>query len=159
LISKKSKFLALNAQINAANRGFHTMDKYQNLNCVIINETELRHELRDKNSKINSLMIKLSNKIGIEDLVVTMGSEGASLYNRKLKKFYDIEAFATKIIDKIGSGDTMLSLLAILLKLNIDKTYSLLVGSLAASQSVGIMGNKNLIDKIKLLKAIDHTLK
>ena len=73
LISKKSKYLALNAQINAANRGYHTMEKYNNLDCVIINETELRHELRDKNSNINSLMIKLSNRIGVQDLVVTMG--------------------------------------------------------------------------------------
>ena len=70
-----------------------------------------------------------------------------------------MEAFATKIVDKIGSGDTMLSIIAILLKLRFDKTYSLLVGSLAASQSVGSMGNKNLINKIKLVKAIDHTLK
>jgi len=159
LISKKSKFLALNAQINAANRGYHTMEKYKNLNCVIINETELRHELRDKNSKINSLMIKLSGRIGIEDLIVTMGSQGATLFNKNSKKFYDMEAFATKIVDKIGSGDTMLSLIAILLKLRFDKTYSLLVSSLAASQSVGSMGNKNLINKIKLVKAIDHTLK
>ena len=159
LISKKSKYLALNAQINAANRGYHTMEKYNNLNCVIINETELRHELRDKNSNINSLMIKLSNRIGVQDLVVTMGSQGATLYNKNLKKFYDMEAFATKIVDKIGSGDTMLSIIAILLKLRFDKTYSLLVGSLAASQSVGSMGNKNLINKIKLVKAIDHTLK
>ena len=104
-------------------------------------------------------MIKLSNRIGVQDLVVTMGSQGATLYNKNLKKFYDMEAFATKIVDKIGSGDTMLSIIAILLKLRFDKTYSLLVGSLAASQSVGSMGNKNLINKIKLVKAIDHTLK
>ena len=159
LISKKSKFLALNAQINAANRGYHTMEKYQNLNCVIINETELRHELRDKNNNLNNLMIKLSNKIGINDLVVTMGSEGAKLYNLKSKKFYEMEAFASKIVDKIGSGDTMLSLIALLLKLQLDKTYTLLIGSLAASQSVSTMGNKSLIDKLKLIKAIEHTLK
>ena len=128
-------------------------------NCVIINDRELRHELRDKNSKINILMNKLSSNIGINDLIVTMGSEGAILYNKKSGKFYNVEAFATKIVDKIGSGDTMLSLIAILLKLGLDKTYSLLVGSLAASQSVSSMGNKNLIDKIKLVKAIDHTLK
>ena len=33
-----------------------------NLECVIINETELRHELRDKNSEIRILMKKLSIK-------------------------------------------------------------------------------------------------
>lgn len=159
LISKRSNFLALNAQINAANRGFHTMNKYKNLDCVIINETELRHELRDKNGQVNDLMKKLANQIKIKDLVVTQGSEGATLYSKGSKKYYNVEAFASRIVDKIGSGDTMLSLISIFLKLNLDKTYSLLIGSLAASQSVGSMANKNLIDKIKLIKAIDHTLK
>ena len=70
-----------------------------------------------------------------------------------------MEAFASKIVDKIGSGDTMLSLIALLLKLQLDKTYTLLIGSLAASQSVSTMGNKSLIDKLKLIKAIEHTLK
>lgn len=159
LISKKSKFLALNAQINAANRGFHTMDKYKNLEFVIINETELRHELRDKNSEIKILMKKLSRKININDLVVTQGSQGATLYNKKSKIFFNVEAFASKVVDKIGSGDTMLSVLSIFLKLKSDKKFSLLIGSLAASQSVGSIGNKNLIDKTKLIKSIEHILK
>ncbi len=159
LLSKKSKYVALNAQINAANRGYHTMNKYKNIDCVIINETELRHELRDKNSKVNYLMNNLSKNLNISNLVVTQGSEGATLYNKKSKKFYYMEAFASKVVDKIGSGDTMLSLISIFLKLGLDKTYALLIGSLGASQSVSSMGNKNLIDKIKLIKAIDHTLK
>ena len=159
LISKKSKYLSLNAQINAANRGFHTMEKYKNVDFVIINETELRHELRDKNDKINNLMRKLSSKINIADLVVTQGSEGATLFNKQTNKFYKMEAFASNVIDKIGSGDTMLSVLSLMLKSNIDKNFSLLIGSLAASQSVSSIGNKRLIDKIKLIKASDHILK
>ena len=56
LICKKSKFLALNAQVNAANVGYHSMRNYKNVDCVIINEKEIRHEMRDKNRKIDSLM-------------------------------------------------------------------------------------------------------
>ena len=48
LICEKAKFLALNAQVNAANIGFHSLKKYRNVNSVIINEKEIRHELRDK---------------------------------------------------------------------------------------------------------------
>ena len=47
-ICKMSSFLALNAQVNASNIGYHTMDKYKKIGCVIINETELRHEMRNK---------------------------------------------------------------------------------------------------------------
>ena len=46
-ISKQSTFTSLNAQINAANISHHTMNNYRNINCTIINESELRHELRD----------------------------------------------------------------------------------------------------------------
>ena len=50
LICKKSKYLALNAQVNAANVGYHSMRNYKNVDFVIINEKEIRHELRDKNA-------------------------------------------------------------------------------------------------------------
>ena len=44
IICKNSKYLALNAQVNAANIGYHSMKKYKNVDCVIINNSELRHE-------------------------------------------------------------------------------------------------------------------
>ena len=94
------------------------MNKYKNIDCVIINETELRHESRDKNSKISYLMSNLSSNLNISDLIVTQGSEGATLYNKKLKKYFYMDAFATKVVDKIGSGDTMLSLISIFLRLD-----------------------------------------
>ena len=70
-----------------------------------------------------------------------------------------MEAFATKVVDKIGSGDTMLALLALCLKTGLNKYLSLLVASLAASQSVGNIGNKFLVDEIQLKKSIEHILK
>jgi len=159
IICDKSKFLALNAQINAANRGYHTMDKYIKSDCIIINETELRHELRNKNEELKILMKQLANKIKITDLIVTKGSQGATMYNNHFKEFYEMDAFAEKVVDKIGSGDTMLSIIALCLKLKLNKYLSLLISSLAASQSVSSIGNKYLIDEIKLKKAVEHTLK
>ena len=51
-------------------------------------------------------MSNLSSNLNISDLIVTQGSEGATLYNKTQKYFY-MDAFATKVVDKIGSGDTM----------------------------------------------------
>ena len=65
LICKYSKYLALNAQVNAANVGYHSMRNYKNINCVIINEKEIRHEMRSKNKDINFLMKKLSQEQNI----------------------------------------------------------------------------------------------
>ena len=103
------------------------MDKYIKSNCIIINETELRHELRNKNEELKNLVKQLTNKINIKDLIVTKGSQGATLYSNQSKEFYEMDAFAEKVVDKIGSGDTMLSIIALCLKLKLNKYLSLLI--------------------------------
>ena len=159
LLCKSSKFLALNAQVNASNIGYHTIQKYKNVDCVIINETELRHELRDKNGRIDILTKKLASMININNLVVTRGNSGALLYSSKIKKFFSCPAFASKIVDKVGAGDSMLSIVSILLKLKFKSDIALFMGSLAAAQSVEEMSNKVPVNKIKLLKYFNHILK
>ena len=159
IICKNSKYLALNAQVNAANVGYHSMRKYKNVDCVIINEKELRHELRDKNGNIKSLIKRLAFVQQIENIIVTKGINGSMLYNKKNNNFIFSDAFAKKSVDKIGAGDAMLSLIALGLKSDLDKDLALLIGSLAGAQSVETMGNKEAIDKIKILKSVEHILK
>ena len=150
LISKSSKYLALNAQINAANIGYHSMRNYKNIDCVIINENELRYEMRDKNNKVELLMKKFSFQQKIKSLVVTRGIYGALLYDKNKNKFTICEAFAENVVDKIGAGDAMLSIIALFFKCGFTKELSLLGGSLAAAQSAETIGNKETVSKTKI---------
>ncbi len=159
LICKKSKFLALNAQINSSNIGYHTMRNYKNLECLIINEREIRHEFRDRSNDLKILIKKLSKEQKIKNLIVTSGKKGATLYNLDKDKFVFSEALAKKVVDKIGAGDSMLALIALCLKSKVDELLSLFVGSLAASYSTETMANKEYINKIKILKGLEHLLK
>ena len=159
LLCKNSKFLALNAQANASNVGYHTIQKYKNVDCVVMNETELRHELRDKNEKISILTKKLASMINITNLIVTRGNDGAILYNSDNKKYFSCPAFALKVVDKVGAGDSMLSIISILLKLKFKTMISLFLGSLAGAISVREMSNKVPVDKTELLKYFNHILK
>ena len=159
LICRLSKYLALNAQINAANIGYHGMRNYKNVDCVIINEKEIRHELRDRNKKTEVLMKKLSDDQNVKNLIVTRGTAGSTIYNKKEKKFNFCDAYAKSAVDKIGAGDAMLSVIALCLKCGFKKDLSLLIASLAAAQSVSIMGNKESISKIKILKSLETILK
>ena len=159
IICKNSKFLALNAQINAFNIGYHTIRNYKNFNTLIINEKEIRHEMRDKVSKLEVLMSNLSIEKKINNVIVTVGNRGSILYNKTKNKFYYADAYAHKIIDKVGAGDTMLSVVGPCLKSNIDIDTTLLISSLAAAQSVESMGNKYTISKIKMLKTLENILK
>ena len=159
LICKYSKYLALNAQINAANIGYHSMRNYKNIDCVIINDREIHHEMRDRDSKIEPLMKKLSLKQNIENLIVTRGNMGAVLYNRKTNKFNLCGAYTSTAVDKIGAGDAMLSIIALCLKCRFDKEVALLIASLAAAKSVETIGNKESINKILILKTLENILK
>ena len=62
MICKNSRFLALNAQVNASNIGYHTIRNYNNFDTLIINEKEIRHEMRDKANKLEILMSNLSRE-------------------------------------------------------------------------------------------------
>jgi|TARA_Y100000310_G_scaffold81608_2_gene78157 rfaE bifunctional protein kinase chain/domain/rfaE bifunctional protein nucleotidyltransferase chain/domain len=158
-ISKYSIFTSLNAQINAANIGYHTMDNYMNIDCAIINETELRHELRDRESDVKELMRHLVARIKAKNLVVTQGSGGATLYTEHNEKFHHCPAFATTVLDKIGAGDAMLALFSCSLKSGFDSDLSLFMGSLAAAQSVESIGNSTPVNKMQLLKTFIHAVK
>jgi sugar/nucleoside kinase (ribokinase family) len=135
------------------------MNNYKNIDCAIINETELRHELRDRESDIETLMKQLTNNLLIKNMVVTQGTNGAMLYSAEEKIYHNCPAFAEKVVDKIGAGDAMLALLSCSIKNGFDPDLSLFVGSLAAAQSVETIGNSVPVNKIKLLKTFSHAIK
>ena len=147
LINNSKKFTALNAQINANNIGYHSLKNYKKIDFVIINERELRHELRDRNSNLKFLIKKFSEMQSIKDLIVTRGSKGALLYSRQKKSFFQCPAFADKVLDKVGSGDSMLTQSSITLQKSQNRNLSLLLGSLAAVESIKDFGNKNILNK------------
>ena len=96
VICNSKKFTALNAQINAANLGYHGLQKYRNLDFIIINESELRHELRSRHENIKNLMIKLASEKNIKYLTVTSGKSGALLYQKKKKKNFLLSCICIK---------------------------------------------------------------
>jgi len=159
IICTKSKFVSLNAQINAANIGYHSMRKYKGIECLIINEKEIRHELRNRTSDVKILIKRLSKEQKIKNIIVTRGINGAILYNLKKNSIKYSDAFAKKAIDKIGAGDAMLAIISLCLKSKFTYDLSLLIGSLAAAFSTETMGNKESISKVKILKSIEHILK
>jgi len=157
IICKKSKFLSLNAQINSSSIGYHTLSKYKKINLLVINEGELRQEFRDKESNVKVLIKKLSRLNKIKIIVVTQGNNGSTLYENS--KFYHCPAFANKVVDKVGAGDSMLSLISIFAKSNKNHNLNLAIGSLAAADSIKNISNSSFFSKKKLLKNLSHMIK
>jgi bifunctional ADP-heptose synthase (sugar kinase/adenylyltransferase) len=76
----------------------------------------------------------------------------------KNNKIYTCPAFAREVVDKIGAGDALLSLLSMCKKNKVDDYLSIFLSSLAAAQSVESIGNSKPLDKNLILKSTKHML-
>jgi rfaE bifunctional protein kinase chain/domain/rfaE bifunctional protein nucleotidyltransferase chain/domain len=157
LLSQK-KFVSLNAQVNASNNGYHSLGKYKKINTLIINENELRHEMRDKTSNFEILAQALAKNYNIKNLVVTRGKNGAFMLKDKIKSFY-CPAFANSVLDKVGAGDAMLAIISLCLKTKMPDDLALFLGSLAGATAVEHIGNSKFINKNELLRQAEHLIK
>jgi len=153
-ISKIKKFKALNTQLNSSNIGFHSLNNYNNFDVVVINETELRQELKDENKNIKFLANFLMKKNKIKYLIITQGKNGASLFKKDSLSIH-CPAFIDQSIDKVGAGDAMLSMVALALKKELNPEIALFLGSIASAINVTSIGNKISID----LKELDSVVK
>jgi bifunctional ADP-heptose synthase (sugar kinase/adenylyltransferase) len=157
--SKLGKKIFLNTQLNAGNWGRHSLFKYKNINTLLLNERELRYEMRDDNANINLIAKKLMKDLKISNLIITKGASGAILVNLKYGKIITAPALTSNVIDKVGSGDAMLSIMSLCLKKKIPYDLALFFGIIIGSLSVQVIGNKKQITKLEFLKTIEYLLK
>jgi len=156
LILKNKNKVFLNTQINSFNRGYHTVVKYKKINTLIINEGELRYELRDKHSKIPDLVKSLAKKISVTNIIVTRGKLGAVLVNCINNSVILCPAFNQNNVDTVGAGDTFFGICSLLLGSKVNGTISMLFGSLCASFSIDQQGKKTLFNDKTVKKHLTH---
>ena len=88
-----------------------------------------------------------------------MGSKGSLVVNKQLK-IIKCPAFENKeIVDKVGAGDTMLSVIAPLFYLKNNDLTSILCGNLAGAISIRNFANSKSINKVKLINYYKTILK
>ena len=150
LISKNSKYLALNVQTNSANFGFNLLTKFANANFLCIDELELRLAFSDRETNIHSLMIKAAHTLQCSKVMVTRGRSGIEyLIDGKIKS---APALANNVTDPVGAGDAVLSI-ASLVSYNDNKgDLTLFSGSIAGMIGTSIRGNSSSIQKDQLIK-------
>ena len=158
-IYKNNKFIALNTQVNSFSIGYHTITNYKKADLVLMNETELRHELRDKNSNRIDLIKKLEKSIKCRFIAITHGKNGATIYSTKNKEVAHVPAFARQVIDKVGAGDALFPVLATCLKSKIPMDISLYIASISAAINSESYASKSVLDKVYFKKFLEHALK
>jgi rfaE bifunctional protein kinase chain/domain/rfaE bifunctional protein nucleotidyltransferase chain/domain len=158
LLTNKSRFLAVNTQINAANMGFHAISKYPYADYVCIHEGEIRLDRRNRKGDLKDLVSELANRMGNPSIMITRGSNG-SLFYRKNEGFTACPAFAVKVVDRVGAGDAVLALTSVMSADSVPADVINFVGNLVGADAVSIVGNRRSIDRVTLMKSITSFMK
>ena len=159
LLCQKTRYLAVNTQINSGNRGFHVINRYTRADFVSLNEPELRLAAHNRHDMLERVCQDISNKLGAKGFAVTRGTKGVTFFDCEKKSFNRVPALSSRVVDRIGAGDAFLSLASLCMAGGLSPQVSNFVGSVAAAMDVQIVCNREPICSIDLKKYISTLLK
>ncbi|EGW22485.1 PfkB family carbohydrate kinase [Methylobacter tundripaludum] len=157
-LAKGAKYLAVNAQVNSGNRGYHLITRYPNADFLSLNEPELRLAVHDRNGAIEELAGQLADKLQAKHVAITRGTKGALMLDND-KTAYKIPALSSQVVDRIGAGDAFLSVAGLCLAGGLEPEQALFAGSVAAALDVQIVCNREPVRAVALFKYITTLLK
>jgi rfaE bifunctional protein kinase chain/domain/rfaE bifunctional protein nucleotidyltransferase chain/domain len=157
LLAERSKFLAVNTQINAANIRFHAISSYSRANYVCINEAELRLDARNRYSPVEALIGNLTHKLDCNNFLVTQGKAGVTYLEGGAA--CSSPALATTVVDRVGSGDAVLAITSMCVASGVPPDVVAFIANVIGAQKVQIMGNRSPIGRVATFKFIDALLK
>jgi rfaE bifunctional protein nucleotidyltransferase chain/domain len=151
-------FLAVNTQVNAGNRGFNSVSRYPRADFVSLNGSEARLEVRRRHVDLGTFIPNLQSKLGAAGVLVTLGGSGLDLYSSD-GSISHAPALAPFVRDRVGAGDAVLTVTALLAAVGAPPMLIGFLGNLVGAWAVSFLGNEQSLDHATLIKAIISTLK
>ena len=159
ILCEKAKFLAVNSQSNSGNLGFNLVTRYPRADYVSIDVPEARLSLANRHDDIEHLAENLiPERIACDLLAITHGKNGSLTY-KSGETPIKIPAFTKSVVDTVGAGDAFLAVTSPVAASGASADIIGLIGNAAGAIAVGIVGHRNAIDKISLLKFLTRLLK
>ncbi len=158
LLCKEAKFLAVNTQANAGNRGFNTISKYPRADYVCLAGHEIALETRMRHAAWQDLIVEVSKRVDCPRFTVTQGKDG-SLHYAKEAGFTRVPALATTVKDRVGAGDAVLAVTSLLVAQGAPWDIVGLVGNVAGAQMVAELGNRVSVTRASLSRQIVSLMK
>ncbi|MFC1909232.1 PfkB family carbohydrate kinase, partial [Chloroflexota bacterium] len=158
LLCSQSRFLAVNTQANAGNRGFNTISKYPRADYVCIAQNEIALEERNQGSNVKEMILSMLQKVACGQIVVTRGRAGSTCYSDR-EGFTEVPAFVEQVVDRMGAGDAVISITAQCVAQQAPMEVVGLIGNAVGAQAVTTLGHRTSIERAPLFKFIDSLLK
>lgn len=158
LVCDRSRFLAVNTQTNAGNRGLSTISKYPRADYVSIGEPEVRLDTRQASADLRELAKGLAERIATRNFVVTRGSAGCIIHDRE-QGLTHVPAFAIRVVDRVGAGDAVLGLTAPCVALGVAPQVLGFIANVVGAEACTIMGHRSFIEPTSLFRHITSLMK
>jgi bifunctional ADP-heptose synthase (sugar kinase/adenylyltransferase) len=153
------KFLAVNAQSNAGNRGYNPISKYRHADYICIANHEVDEETRQKGGDDKSKLLEVTKRIACPRWTVTRGKYGTLHYDLLDETWHEAPALATKIIDRVGAGDAVFAVTSLLARLCAPWDVLAFIGNVTGACAVEVLGNQKSIDREALEARIRELMK
>jgi rfaE bifunctional protein nucleotidyltransferase chain/domain len=155
-ISTLEKFLAVNTQANAGNRGYNTITKYPHADFLSLNGSELQLELRDRNPAYEVIVPQYMERLKSSYAVVTLGAKGMMIFSKKDHTL--VPALGSRVVDKVGAGDSVLAIGSILARHGAPIEIIGLVASIVAAHEISQLGHQSSLKILDIKKAVKGLL-
>ncbi len=157
-LCRASRFLAVNTQANAGNRGFNTISKYARADYVCLAGHEVALETRMRHADERDLILEVTKRIDCPRFTVTQGKEG-SLHYEVGGSFVEVPALAARVTDRVGAGDAVLAVTSLLVVQSAPWEIVGFVGNVVGAQKVASLGNRLAVDQVSVMKSVISLLK
>lgn len=154
----ESKFLAMNAQANAGNRGYHRISKYRRADYVCAAEHELYLEARDWRGDLHPILVDISERLSCPRVIGTCGKRGALAYGTD-EGFVETPSMAARVVDRVGAGDAFLGATAPLAATGAPLDLLGFVGNVAGAEAVATVGHRRSLQREAFARHIQVLLR
>lgn len=158
LLCRKARFLAVNTQANAGNRGFNTISKYSRADYVCIAQHEIALEERNKRVGVREMIQSVSQKLDCGRIMVTRSKDGNIYFNHRVG-FAEAPAFAQQAVDRMGAGDAVLSLTSLCVAQDAPPEVVAFLGNVVGAEAVSTVAHSRSTEPIPLFRQIETLLK
>lgn len=158
VLCSESRFLAMNAQANAGNRGYHRISKYPRANFICAAEHEMYLEAHDWRGDLHPVLVDVAARLSCPRVIVTCGKRGALAYGAD-EGFVEVPAMAAKVVDRVGAGDAFLSATAPLAATGAPLDIIAFAGNVAGAEAVATVGHRRYLRSEAFAKHIQALLR
>jgi len=153
-----ARFLAVNTQANAGNRGFNTVSRYPRADYVCVTMHEIALETRMRHADWRDLVREVIQRVDCPRFTITTGKDG-SLHYTPEDGFSQAPALATHVTDRVGAGDALLAVTSLLVVQNAPWDIIGFVGGLAGAQMVSQLGVRKTVTRDSITRSAASLMK